>query len=399
MIERLTVIGVGYDGVPAAPVPGDASVIVAGKRHLERFAPEGVATLAITTSMDAVCDEIEESDGHAVVLASGDPGWFGVVRSLGERFGPHLLDVRPAVSSIAAAFAALGLSWEDAVVVSAHGRSPRPALAALLRNPKTAVLTSPEHGPDHFVRELVAAGADEGTIAVVERLGHPDERIVEKELLSATGPYADPNVLVFLRQDESRKSTLAHTAASRPWGRPVTDFVHRDGQITKPSVRALALAHLAPGPGRLLWDIGCGSGSVAVEAAHLGAGVIAFDRDPEQVDRTRANAAEHGVHLGLKTGHALEVLPGLPTADAAFVGGGGLDLHSIIAHLAEREVERIVVALATVERVAEAHQQVSDLGWDADTVQLSVNRLAPLAGGHRLAPENPVFLITGERTP
>jgi len=175
------------------------------------------------------------------------------------------------------------------------------------------------------------------------------------------------------------------------WALSEEEFDSRDAVITKAEVRALALARLAPAPGLLVWDVGAGSGSVAVECARFGAAVIAVERDAVRCERIRANAARHGADVRVVPGAAPEALGGLPAPDAVFVGGGGTPA---IEAAAARRPARIVVALATVERAGPAHAALTAAGYAADGALVQAARLAPLPGDvHRLAATNPVFLL------
>ena len=165
--------------------------------------------------------------------------------------------------------------------------------------------------------------------------------------------------------------------------------------VTKPEVRAVALARLAPRPGALVWDVGAGSGSVAVECARFGAAVIAVERDPAQCARVAANAKRHRAEVRVVAGAAPEALDGLPDADAVFVGGGGL---AVVAAVAARRPARIVLALAAVQRAGQAAELLGEAGYQVDGTLLQASRLAPLPGGaHRLAAANPVFLLWASR--
>ena len=126
-------------------------------------------------------------------------------------------------------------------------------------------------------------------------------------------------------------SSLKGPGGQPGWALAEEAFEHRDSMVTKPEVRALALARLGPGPGLLVWDVGAGSGSVAVECARFGAAVIAVERDPAQCARVVANARRHGAEVRVVAGIAPEALDGLPDADAVFVGGGGLAVVSAVA--------------------------------------------------------------------
>lgn len=412
MADRIVVIGIGPDGRPARPVPADATLVAGGRRHLDVHAPPGVATTALAGDLADALAALDDAPGTAVVLASGDPGWFGIVRRLTAAFGPRRVKVHPAVSSVAAAFAAVGLPWEDAVVVSGHGRDLRAAVAAGLAHPKVAVLTAPDAGPSDLARGLAAAGCGHRRVVVLTRLGHDDATVHDTDLAGAADlTAADPNVVLLLDparagetgtgeappSPQGAPTVVAHTPPARPWARPAAAYAHRDGQVSKPEVRALALAHLAPAPGRLLWDVGCGAGSVAVEAAGLGAGVVAIDRDADQLDRARANADRHGVGVGLVLGEGPAAFDPLPDPDAVFVGGGGPDLPKVLDEVARRCRDRVAVALATVERVGPVLSVLTRAGWDAAGQLVQVHDLAPLGDGHRLAPRNPVALVLATR--
>ena len=175
------------------------------------------------------------------------------------------------------------------------------------------------------------------------------------------------------------------------WGRPGEDFPHWEGMITKSDVRAVVLGKLALPPAGVVWDVGAGSGSVAVECAGLSRGlrVIAVERDTEQAQRVRANATKHGVRVEVVEGDAPAVLGGLADPDRAFVGGGGLDvLDAVLDRVASGG--RVVAAYAALDRAAAAAARLGHL------VQLGVSRGRMLPdGGVRLAAENPVFVAWG----
>jgi precorrin-6Y C5,15-methyltransferase (decarboxylating) len=279
--------------------------------------------------------------------------------------------------------------------VSAHGLPPHAALAAARRHPKVAILTGPDTPPERLARELV--GTDR-RLAVAERLGFPDERVVTgtpEEL--AAQVFAPPNVLVVLAPVDPRRATAWPPRTPTTWALPEAAFAHRSGMVTKAEVRALALARLGPGVGDLVWDVGCGSGSVGIECARLGAAVVALDHDPVAVELTRRNATAHAVPVDVRHAAAPAGLAGLPDPDAAFVGGGGADLDAILEVCAARARRAVVVTLALVDRVAPVLDRLAAAGLEVDAVQLQASRLRPLAGGHRLAAENPVFVLSGLR--
>jgi precorrin-6Y C5,15-methyltransferase (decarboxylating) len=386
---------VGLDGSPLSPLAQQrlaaAALVMGGRRHLrENAVPAGARTVALRDDPAEALRQVLGADGPVVVLASGDPGFFGILRLLREQLPADRIEVLPGRSSVALAFARAGLPWDDAVVVSAHGRDPRPAVAACRAHPKVAVLTSAGAGPAELGAAL--AGVDR-RLCVVERVGLTGERVTWLTPAEAAGRDDWDPLNVVLSLDERRvvageKGWLAGRAGPAGWALPEDRFDHRDGMVTKAEVRALALARLGPRLGDLVWDVGAGSGSVAVECARLGAAVIAVERDhPEHL---RANVEAFAVDVQVVHGAAPAALEGLPLPDAVFVGGGGLD---VVRAVAARRPERVVVALATLERVAPVVDALRD--WSPQALLLESKRLQPLGSGTRLVPTNPVFVVSG----
>ena len=347
--------------------------------------------------LDEVLGHVEDASraGRAVsVLASGDPGFFGIVRVLSERVGSGLLRVHPAPSSVSLAFARLGLSWDDATVVSAHGRPLADAVRAVRssRQPSVAVLASPDSPPQVVAEALLAAGEPAGpetTAAVASRLGEEGEVVTVSGLAAVARGSFDPMSVLVLAGRTSRREI-----PSVAWGLAEAEFEHRDGMITKAEVRAVALGKLDLPPSGVLWDVGAGSGSVAIECGLLrpGLDVFAVERDPDQVGRIRSNAARHRVGLTVTEGAAPDALLGLPDPDRVFLGGGGTGvLEAALGRLRPRGV--VVATYAILERAVAAAAMLGNV------VELSVSRGVPTGGlGMRLRAENPVFVCWGPET-
>jgi precorrin-6Y C5,15-methyltransferase (decarboxylating) len=394
------VTAIGCDGRPFGPEAAQAlaaaRLVIGAPRHLDAAAIPPSAERIEIKHLDEALDALAARSGRIAVLASGDPGFFGIVRALRARgIEPRVI---PATSSVTLAFARLGLDWDDALVISAHGREPRGpkhALAAALAHPKAAILTAPRTATARDLgAELLAAGK---RVYVAECLGTPQEQVIDLAAEPAR-EFAEPNILIAL--DQAAPSTprwlAGHQGAPDGWALPEDAFEHRDSMITKAEVRALILARLGPAPGRVIWDVGAGAGSVAVECARFGAWVIAVEADQAQCDRIHRNAARHGVHLQVCQGRAPEALNGLPPADAVFVGGG--DRAVLTAAVKTANPGRVVVTLAAIQRVGETSDLLTDLGYRPEGVQLQASRLAPLPSGQlRLAAQNPVFVLWAQR--
>lgn len=390
--ERIVVIGI-HDG-DASELPKrahraleEADLVVGGRRHLAAVAPDAPRTLVIGGDVPSVVDAIGAEDGLVVVVASGDPGFFGMVRPLAARFGAASLEVHPAPSSVALAFARVGRSWDDALVVSAHGRPLADAVDAALRHPKVAVLVSPENSAAALGRSLLAAGCGARFAAVCSRLGLDGEQVLETDVAGLAAGDWDPLSVVVLLADEGHEAPGKALA----WGRPESEFSHRDRMVTKAEVRAVALGKLELPAAGVLWDVGAGSGSVAIEAARLrpGLAVHAVERSPEDVERVTANAASFAAAVTVHAGQAPEALAALPDPDRVFVGGGGLEvLDACLGRL--RPDGRVVATYAAMDRAVAAHERLGFL------TQVAVARGRTLPDGAvRLEAENPVFVVWG----
>ncbi|MGI8491344.1 MAG: precorrin-6y C5,15-methyltransferase (decarboxylating) subunit CbiE [Acidimicrobiales bacterium] len=322
------------------------------------------------------------------ILASGDPGFFGLVRMAADRLGASRLEIHPAPSAVSLAFARLGLNWDDAVVVSAHGRPMTAAVDAVLRHPKVAVMVSADQPPQALGEELRHAGSAPRQAAVCSRLGEPDESIWRGDLEGLAGGSWDPmSVVVLLAPRAAGEGAIAPTLA---WGLPDQEFDHREGMITKAEVRAVALGKLALPPAGVLWDVGAGAGSVAVECARLAPGlsVYAIERRADDLQRLEANA--RGTAITPVLGEAPRALAALPDPDRVFVGGGGLEvLDAVLERLRPGGV--VVAAYAAMSRAEAAGRRLGQL------VQITVNHAAPIGRDAtlRLQAANPVFVAWG----
>lgn len=398
--SRIAVIGL--DGAALSPEEArlieDASLVVGGERHLEEAGIDPSRAFVLRGDLSEAVSRISGESGPVVALASGDPGFFGIARLLSEQFGSESLDVRPARSSASLAFGRAGLSWEDAVVASAHGRNPRRAMNICRANPKAAVLTAPDFGPAEVAEELSRLGR---TFVVCERLGSPDERVFRGSAEEvAAVEWRDPNVVLVLTPGYApRAKSWVSGGVEGPgqWALPEGEFEHRSNMITKSEVRAVVLSRLGPGPGDLVWDVGAGSGSVAVECARLGAAAIAVERDRGSCDFVRENAARHGVSVEVIEGEAPDALEDLPDPDAVFIGGTGGGFEDIVHLCAARTLRAVVLTLVALERVVPAARLLEEAGLEVETTFLQASRLKGVGGLNRLVPENPVFVVSGRQ--
>jgi precorrin-6Y C5,15-methyltransferase (decarboxylating) len=397
---RITVVGL--DGRPPGEeierLLADAALVAGGARQLEMLGIDRHLAVVLEGDLAEALARIEDTEGPVVVLASGDPGFFGIVRLLGARFGRENLRVLPGLSSVAVAFARTGLSWDDAVTVSAHGRDPRLAVNVCRAHPKVAVLTSPDFGPAELAEALHDLGR---RFVVAEKLGGPTERVFHGDAGTVAGmEWEDPNVVLVLDEEMmpgERGWISSSLRGPSRWALSEEEFEHRSGMITKSATRAFVLSRLGPGPGDLIWDVGAGSGSVAIECARLGAAAIAVEHDPESCARIRRNAEHHGVRLQILEAPAPEALRDLPEPDAVFVGGSGGAFEEIVKLSAVRARRTVVLALVALERVVPAARLLEDCGLEVETTFLQASGMKGVGTLHRLAAESGVFVVLGSR--
>ena len=389
----ITVVGL-LGGVPygahAQAALVDAEVLVGTRRHLDAVGNPEARRLPFDGPLTDLLDVIGghlDAGRRVCILASGDPGFFGIVRALAARFGHDALTVHPAPSSVALAFARLGAPWDDAAVVSAHGRDLADAAALVAHHRKVAVLVSPDSPPEALAKALLEAGVEDRHVAVCSNLAAADEVVVHTDLHGLAVGTWDPLSVVVVWS-----GPLVPERAGLSWGLPEDRFAHRAGMITKAEVRAIALGHLDLPLTGVLWDVGAGSGSVAVECARLTPDlrVIAVERNERDGERIRANAVAHHVSVEVVIGTAPEVFEVLHAPDRIFIGGGGLDvLDAALDQL--RPGGTIVATYAALDRAAAAWGRLGSL------VQVAVSRGEAIGNARslRLAAENPVFVCWG----
>ena len=340
----------------------------------------------------------------AVLLASGDPLWFGIGRLLLQHFGAARLRFQPAPSSLQLAFARLGRPWQDASWISLHGRDPEPLAAALQKRPAAlAVLTDPGRGGAEEVRRILAASGLEAAYAfwLGERLGHPEERVQRLAPGEPLPVDCDPLHLVLLIAEPPPPP--ADPAALPLFGLEDGLFLQHDdrpGLMTKREVRIQLLADLELPAAGVLWDVGAGVGSVGLEALRLRPGLAlwALEARGGSAALITANAERLGVRpAGIQEGRAPEALAQLPDPDRVLIGGGGRERAAVLAAVLQRLRPGgvVVIPLATLEALAELRPLLEQAGCRVAVAQHQAWRGAPLADGTRLAPLNPVLVLKG----
>ncbi|MEU6174782.1 precorrin-6y C5,15-methyltransferase (decarboxylating) subunit CbiE [Streptantibioticus parmotrematis] len=383
--EPLIVVGIGADGWAglaerAREELRRAQVLIGAVRQLGLLPPECAGERVAWPSplRPAVPKLLAEHAGRRVaVLASGDPMFHGIGRTLAEVAGAGRLRVLPHPSSVSYACARLGWPVERTEVVSLVGRPTAGLNVALYDRRRLLVLSADAATPAEVARLLSERGFGASRMRVLEQLGGARERVMDGTAAAWPHPPGDPLNVVAV---ECAAGADARRLSLVP-GLPDEAYEH-DGQLTKRHVRAATLAALAPAPGELLWDVGAGSGSIGVEwmRAHGSCRAIAVERDPVRAERVTRNADALGVPgLRLVTGPAPEALAGLPTPDAVFIGGG-LTAPGLLAACWEALPPggRLVANTVTLESEAVLGQWYARHG--GDLVRIAVAQAVPVGG-------------------
>jgi precorrin-6Y C5,15-methyltransferase (decarboxylating) len=395
----LSIVGIGEDGIDglsavARGLVCGAEIVFGGKRHLGLVAAliRG-AVRPWPSPFEAGVGEVLAQRGRQVcVLASGDPYLYGVGAVLARHVDPAETMVVPAPSAFSLAAARLGWPLADCALVSLHGRELDRVRPHLQPGARVLALTSDGEGPAALAGLLAAAGFGASRLTVLEALGGPRERIRATTAGEFDLGTVDPLNTVAIEVAAAAGARIIARAA----GLPDAMFEH-DGQITKREVRAVTLSSLAPRRGELLWDVGAGAGSVAIEwmLADPSLRAIAIEAQAERAARIGRNAASLGVPgLEIVQGTAPAALAGLPPPDAIFVGGGASDPGVLDAVLAvPRAGGRLVVNAATLQTEALLLARYSALG--GELIRIAIAR-ADVVGGNtsRMSIWRPAMPVT-----
>jgi precorrin-6Y C5,15-methyltransferase (decarboxylating) len=407
MPGRIHIIGIGDDGLAgvttAARQTIDAADLLVGSEHVLNLIPAGRAErMAVGTRLDEALARIEAERRRVVVLASGDPLFYGIARFLCDKLGKKRFEVVPHVSSMQLAFARVKESWDEAFLTDLASHPMESVVEKARIADKVGLFTSRECPPSAVARGLLERQIDYFYAYVCENLGAPDERVTQGELSEiAAAEFAPLNVMILVRKPNA-PDRPAESVGKRLFGNPDDAFLQsrpKQGLLTPAEVRALSLAQLDLGPRSLVWDIGAGSGSVAVEAAQIASGgtTYAVEMDPADYELIRANARRFGVNnLVAVLGQAPEAWAGLPDPDAVFLGGTGREVGQLVEKAFQRlrPGGRLVVNVASIDSVAEVHATLHRHENDVKVWMVNLARGTYQLERVRFDALNPTFILS-----
>jgi precorrin-6Y C5,15-methyltransferase (decarboxylating) len=398
-MKKIYVIGAGVEGQEGFPrrvleLIDKADLLLGGERQLELFPDFPGEKVTIGSNLGEVVERLKKNERRAVVLASGDPLFFGIGRYLLRNLPEAELEFVPNVSSVQYAFAKIKEPWDDAVFVSAHGRGLKGAVDRIVANDKAAVLTDEENTPKAIAAELIERGRDGYAAWLCENLGTAEERIIATDVKGLLEIEAAPlNVLILIKEYEAGGDEYVPTL-----GIPDEEFASVKKLITKEEIRVVTLAKLKLRHDMTLWDLGAGSGSVSIEADHLlpNGRIFAVERNPQCIEFIKENLNKFNArHVTLVEGEAPECLETLPDPDRVFIGGSGGNLWEILEAVDLRlpAEGRVVINAVTLETLTAATEYFDNAGYQVEVTTVNIARTRPLTDYKMFEAYNPVYII------
>jgi precorrin-6Y C5,15-methyltransferase (decarboxylating) len=403
-LPPVTVLGMGLE---TSLPPGHlriletSEVVAAGEGILERLGRLEAEKIPLRAPVREALELVlarREEGRRVAVAADGDPLFFGVGATLAKILPPDALRILPGVSSLQEACARARLPWHDVFCVSLHGRNDFTRLsAAVLSERNICLLTDGDRRPDLIARFLLDRGVDWYAMHVFENMGGEREKTQSCELASAAGIDFGPACTVLLTPNAPPRRARFGLDDAAP--------ASEGGLFTKGPVRAAAVAALRIAPQHLVWDLGAGSGIVALEAsvlAHRGT-VFAVEQNPARVLCIEENRRRFGAaNLEIVHGAAPDCLAALPDPDAVFLGGGISDpenfrplLDAVCSRL--KADGRLCISCVLLNSLERARAFLGGLRWKTEIACVQVSEAGPLGNDQRLAALNPVFLVSAAK--
>ena len=408
--EKVYIVGIGDDGVEGMTAQArrlvESADILVGPQSCGPLLPDALRPrLQPAGNLEELVERIEAGGARKiVVLASGDPLFYGTARYVCAKLGKDRFDVVPHVSSMQLAFARVKESWEEAFLANLSGQSIERVVDRVRGSDTVGLFTSEQWPAAAVARALLDEGIDQFQAYVCENLGSPDERVTQGSLADiAKESFGPLNVMILVRK--ARAAAKPGQAGTRLFGNPDECFLQsrpKRGLLTPAEVRSMALAEMSLTPTSVVWDVGAGSGSVGLEAARIArqGSVHAIEMDPDDHQLIRENAQLFGVaNLNPVLGRAPEAWEALPAPDAIYVGGSGREAAMLVERAWERLKPggRLVTACNSIENLAAVHALLRSRSDDASYWMVNVARGVEQLDRIRFEAIHPTFLIAATK--
>jgi precorrin-6B C5,15-methyltransferase / cobalt-precorrin-6B C5,C15-methyltransferase len=406
--NRIHIVGIGSDGAAglttrARELLSSASLVLGPEEALARLPELPAQRVRIGLDLPEVVRTLQRhlDRERIVIVAVGDPLFYGVARYLCDRLGKERFEVLPHVSSMQMAFARVKESWEDAYLTNLATHPLEKVLDRIRTADTVGLFTSDREGPDRVAEQLLARGLNYFRAYVCENLGGPDERVTQGELAEIREMEFAPLNVMILKRKPGQPDQRRPSGRFLRFGNPDDVFAQsrpKSGLITRAEVRALALAQLNIQPASVVWDVGAGSGSVAIEAAQLAhpGPVFAIEQDAADYHLILANAETFDVpNLRAVHGTAPAVFVGLPSPDAVFLGGTGKEVARLLeaAYAALRPGGVMVANVASLESLTTTYTTLKTIAGGVQVLLVNVARGTEQLETLRFEAINPTFLL------
>ncbi|KAB7709128.1 precorrin-6y C5,15-methyltransferase (decarboxylating) subunit CbiE [Bacillus aerolatus] len=398
MDKRMKIIGIGDEGrTGLLPLYekwiNEAELLVGGERQLSFFPDYQGETMMVKGNLKELKEKLQSSDLQTVVLASGDPLFYGVGGYLSKGIAA---DIYPQPSSVQLAFARMGESWHDAAVISLHGRKITGLAQRIDGKAKVAILTDEVNSPNAIARYMEGFQMNEYEAFIAENLGGESERCRWMPLEEMKTAEFSPLNVVLLKAKEKSKAW--------PLGISDNEFVQRKpdkGLLTKKEIRVLTIGQMNLHKDSVVWDIGTCTGSVAIEAAKIAVdgAVYAVEKNEADLENAKENFVKFRTDVTAVHGKAPDGLADFPNPDAVFIGGTAGNIEGIFDECCSRlnDGGTIVMNVVTIENLYEAQQALKQRGFQVDLTLAQVARSKPILHLTRMEGLNPVYIITAKR--
>ena len=397
-LQKIYLVGAGIEGwegfgSKALEVIAKTEVMVGRQRHLDIF-PDFSGDKMPLGDLPELLDFLKTTQKQVVVLATGDPNFFGIARFLLRNLPKERIEIFANVTSMQYAFARIKEPWDDAIFVSVHGRGMQPAIDKIVAAEKVCVLTDKVNTPAAIAAELIDRGAEGYEAWLCEDLGLPGEKITRRDLrglLDITS--SELNILILIKTYEPNLTQYPLI------GIEDDEFHTSKKLITKQEVRAVTLAKLQLQNDLVMWDIGAGSCSVSIEASNLmpNGRIYAVEQNSQCIAFIRENLNKFAArNVKLVEGEAPDALDGLPDPDRVFIGGSGGMLEEIIITVDNRLKSdgKVVLNAVTLDTLTRAVEFLEDHGFTVEAACVNIAKTRNLTEYKMFEAQNPVYVIT-----
>lgn len=397
-MSNIHIIGMGADGMKGLHPRqlrriNESRLLVGGERQLSFFPDFSGEKLIIGSNLKKVKKRVQDEEGPVVVLASGDPLFYGIGAYLS---GSMEAIIEPQPSSVQLAFARMNESWQNAKTISVHGRPVTGLAQKIDGEEKVALLTDETNSPSAIARYMLRFGMTEYDAFVAENIGAPDERCRHLTLEEMSETSFTPLNVVILKKNRPSKTWTT--------GIPDKEFSQRKpdkGLITKRDIRVLSIGRMNIRPDSIVWDIGTCTGSIAIEAAKIArnGAVFAIEKNEPDLANAEANFRKFRTDVTLVHGKAPDRLDDFPDPDCVFMGGTAGNIDKLIDICTKRLKPggTIVLNAVTIENMSKAYQLFQEAGFEVDMALAQVSLSKPILNMTRFEAQNPVYIICAKR--